>query len=68
MKRTRWFPVSAKPARNKDGWFEYKYSPISGAEVIRYWWDGMNWRYCPGGSVMTPWAGHRWRGLTEKAR
>ena len=64
MKRTRWFPVSAKPKRI--GWYDYKYSASISGVVFRFWWNGRGWRDANGSNVMS-WAKARWRGLTEKS-
>lgn len=70
MKRTRWFPVSTPPSKDRPGPYEFQYC-VSGKvrpPVIWYWWDGSLWRSREGGYARTTLHGDRWRGLTEKAK
>ena len=66
MKRTPWFFMKTKPVRKGAyevlmvEYTEARYSPFM------WTWDGRFWRL-PSGLIISPFAGDKWRGLTEPA-
>jgi hypothetical protein len=66
MKRTLWFSAGQyKPVRV--GWYELKTKWGAESNVWRWYWDGEDWRWSPGGMhIIKVWPSDMWRGLTRE--